>query len=597
MTMAEAEEKEAVSSSEPDRTKTPADATPADAKPVKAPDESVPATTSNAALVTGSVLRLRLGSRQLGIGFDALGALLSGVLYFVAFAGIDVWPLAFVCLIPLYLSLFGKTPKRATCLGFLTGLAMNVGGFYWLVNMLKTFSGFPTPLCLLFTVIISAYQGGRLALLGWLHGRATARGWPAPVVFGAAFATSELVYPLLFPWYYAATIHKVPVLMQLADIGGPILVGLVLVAVNLAIAEPLRARLAAKAQPATDLRARTVAGPSSEERQPLAIDRRVVGAGVIALAVAVLYGAVRISLTNGRVEKAEQARVGYVQGNMSLLGKRENPGEGLRRHRQMTSELREKGADLVVWSETSATFPTREDLATKGNFFRDRFAASLGVPTIFGAVLYRVDPDRERWFNTAIGTDVKGDIRGRYDKQFLLAFGEYLPFGESFPILYQWSPHSGRFSPGKSLEPIPMTVKGGTHKISVLICYEDILPGFTNRIVAHAQPELLVNMTNDAWFGDTTEPWQHLALAKFRAVEHHRYLVRSTNSGVSAIVDPSGRVVEGTLSTPFKAEAHDGVIRWLSGGTVYETIGDAPWYLVTLGTAVAAFRRRRSTAA
>ena len=518
-----------------------------------------------------------------------LGAVLSGVLYFVAFAGIDVWPLTFVALVPLYLSLIGQTTKRATWLGFLTGLAMNVGGFYWLVGMLRTFSGFPTPLCLLFTLIICAYQGGRLALMGWLYGRATVRGWPAPLVFAAAFAVSELAYPLLFPWYYAATIHKVPVLMQLADIGGPILVGLVLVAVNLAIAEPIRARLAASREVA----ARTVSGPSSEERLALAIDRRIVGAGVLALVVALLYGAVRISMTNARLEKAEQARVGYVQGNMGLMAKRQNPGEGLRRHRQLTGELRDKGVDLVVWSETSATSATPESLAMNGHVYRDRFAASLGVPTIFGAVLYRIDPDRERWFNTALSTDIKGEVRGRYDKQFLLAFGEYLPFGDTFPILYKWSPHSGRFSPGTSLEPLIVDIKGTTHKVSALICYEDILPGFTNRAVAHAEPELLVNMTNDAWFGDTTEPWQHLALAKFRAVEHRRFLVRSTNSGVSAIIDPNGAIVDGTLSKTFTADARAGVIRWLKGTTVYEVVGDAPWYLLTLGTVVAAFRRRQ----
>ncbi|MBX3197503.1 MAG: apolipoprotein N-acyltransferase [Labilithrix sp.] len=522
-----------------------------------------------------------------------VGALLSGVLYFVAFAGFDVWPLTFVCLVPLYVSLAGQTPRRATWLGFLTGLAMNVGGFYWLVNMLRTFSGFPTPLCVLFTLIICAYQGGRLALMGWLYGRATVRGWPAPIVFGAAFAASELAYPLLFPWYYAATVHQVPVLLQLAELGGPILVGLVLVSVNLAIAEPLRARLAA----AREVGARTVAGASSEERHSVAIDRRVVGAGVIALVVALLFGAVRISMVNARVAKSEEVHVGYVQGNMGLMAKRENPGEGLRRHKQMTAALRDKGADLVVWSETSATFPTREDLATKGHFYRDRFAASLGVPTIFGAVLYRVDPDRERWFNTAISTDVKGELRGRYDKQYLLAFGEYLPFGDTFPILYKWSPHSGRFSPGKSLEPLIVDVKGVEHKVTALICYEDILPGFTNRAVSYADPELIVNMTNDAWFGDTTEPWQHLALAKLRAIEHRRFLVRSTNSGVSAIIDPNGAIVEGTLSTPFKAESHDAVIRWMKGGTVYEAIGDVPWYAVSLGIAVAAFRRRRPRSA
>ena len=101
-----------------------------------------------------------------------------------------------------------------------------------------------------------------------------------------------------------------------------------------------------------------------------------------------------------------------------------------------------------------------------------------------------------------------------------------------------------------------LDVDGAKHPVSVLICYEDILPRFTNDAVRHADPELLVNMTNDAWFGDTSEPWEHLALAQLRAVEHRRYLVRGTNSGVSAVVDPVGRVV--AHSGTFRQEAISG---------------------------------------
>ena len=523
-----------------------------------------------------------------------LGAILTGALYFVSFPGFDVWPLTFVALVPLYLSLHGQTTKRATWLGFLAGLTMNLGGFYWLITMLKTFSGFPTALCLLFVVIICAYQGGRLALFGWLFGRAVNRGWPLRLVFAGAWAASELLYPLLFPWYYAASVHKVPVLMQLAEIGGPILVGLMILAVNLAIAEPLRAKLMATRELVTKKSAYRGA-VSSEERLSLPLHQRTIGVGVIALFVALLWGAVRISMTKSRVESATPVKVGYVQGNMGLMQKREDPGEGLRRHKRLTGELREKGAELVVWSESSVTFAVREELAMKNHFYRERFAASLQVPTIFGAVLFRADPDRERWFNTAIATDAKGETTGRYDKQYLLAFGEYLPFGETFPILHKWSPHSGRFSPGKSLDPVEVDIKGTKQKVSVLICYEDILPGFTNRAVGHANPELLVNITNDAWFGDTTEPWEHLALAKFRAIEHRRYLVRATNSGVSAIIDPNGVVVDGTLSSTFKVDSRLGEIRWLQGGTIYELIGDGPWYLVALGIVVCAFRRRKGS--
>ena len=133
-------------------------------------------------------------------------------------------------------------------------------------------------------------------------------------------------------------------------------------------------------------------------------------------------------------------------------------------------------------------------------------------------------------------------------------------------------------------------MQGAKHKVSILICYEDILPGFTNRAVASADSEMLINITNDAWFGDTTEPWEHLALAKFRAIEHRKYLVRSTNSGVSAIVDPNGNTV--TESKTFVAEAKQETLHWMKGGTVYETVGDLPWYLTTLAMVFCAFRRK-----
>ncbi|HEY8075138.1 MAG TPA: apolipoprotein N-acyltransferase, partial [Labilithrix sp.] len=451
-------------------------------------------------------------------------------------------------------------------------------------------SGFPVPLCLLFVVIICSYQGARLALFGWFYGRATNRGWSSPLVFAGAWAASELVFPLLFPWYYAATVHQVPVLTQTAELGGPILVGLVLVAVNLAVAEPLRARLAASrelvAKPETAYRGSS----GSEERTRIVYNTRVIGAGVLALVATLLFGAARISMTDKAVAAAPEAKVGFVQGNMALIAKREKPGEGLRRHVDRTIDLRSKGIDFVVWSESSVTFGVPEDMYK--TMYRDRFARRLGVPAIFGAVVFRVDPDRERWFNTAIATDAHGDVTGRYDKQFLLAFGEYLPFGDTFPILYKWSPHSGRFSAGTSLEPVTLKIGDQEHKVSVLICYEDILPGFTNRAVSHADPELLVNITNDAWFGDTTEPWEHLALAQFRAIEHRRYLVRATNSGVSAIVDPVGRVTQHTKT--FVEDSQLGVIHWLKSGTVYEMLGDGPWYLVTLGIVIASFRKRGS---
>jgi len=492
-------------------------------------------------------------------------AVFSGFLYFLAFAGMDVWPLAFVAFVPLWIAIRGQRPRLASWLGLVTGTTMNVFGFYWLLTMLKTFSGFPTALCALFVLIICAYQGGRLAFMGWLYGRAAVRGWPAALVFVAAFVASELVFPLLFPWYYAATVHGQPALTQVADLGGPILVGVVLLLANLAIAEPILARL---------------------EKRPM--DRRLVQIGAGTLAATLIYGYVRIRMVDAHAAASEAVNVGLVQGNMGLMQKRTDPSEGLRRHLKLSHELKQHGAELVVWSESSVTFAVPE--AKVDRFMYSNVSSQLGFPAIFGAVLFRVDADRERWFNTALSTDAQGKITARYDKEFLLAFGEYLPFGDTFPILYQWSPNSGKFSPGDKLDPLVVRTASGDHKVTTLICYEDILPSFTNKAVNHADPELLVNITNDAWFGDTSEPWEHLGLAQFRAVEHHRYLVRSTNSGVSAVIDPVGRVIAHTGT--FRAEALQASVRWMRGRTVYEVVGDIPWYLLTLAVAYAAFRKR-----
>jgi apolipoprotein N-acyltransferase len=141
--------------------------------------------------------------------------------------------------------------------------------------------------------------------------------------------------------------------------------------------------------------------------------------------------------------------VGLVQANMSLLGKRNDLDEGLQRHLALSRGLAQpKPLDLLVWSETSVGGAVDERLANPT--YKARVGSQLDSPAIFGAVLRREVADARKYThsNSALVTDAQGDVQGRYDKQYLLAFGEYLPFGESFPVLYEWSPHSGRFTPG-----------------------------------------------------------------------------------------------------------------------------------------------------
>ena len=508
----------------------------------------------------------------LGARFAHLAAVLSGLLYWLAFPGrthLGAWHglLSLVAFIPLWLALQRQPPRRALTIGLVAGATMNIAGFTWLVDMLQTFSGFPTLLCFGFASIVCTYQGGRLGLMGWLYGRASLRGWPPAVVFVAAFIASELAYPLLFPWYFAATTYELPALSQTAELGGPILVGAILVGVNLALAEPLLAR---------------------HEQRAVLWSR--VAVPLATLAAALVFAAVRIPEVDREAQAASPVHVGVVQGNLGLIQKREDPAEALRRHMRLTNDLKAKGVALVVWSESSVSFPFPE----RGYqmMIREEFGRSLGVSTIVGAVLMSVDSVDPRYYNTALSIDDRGEVTGRYDKEFLLAFGEYLPFGETIPKLYEWSPNSGHFTPGTLVDPLPITLDGVTHPVSVLICYEDILPSFTNHVVGVARPELLVNMSNDAWFGDTAEPWEHLALAQLRAVEHRRYLLRSTNSGVSAIVDPVGRVM--VHGRTFEEEALDGVVHWMHRATVYDGIGDVPWIGAAVLLVIAAIVRRQA---
>ena len=487
-------------------------------------------------------------------GLSALG----GVLFFLGMPGPSLWPLAFVAQTPFYLSLLRQPPKRAALLGLLHGFTFSVFTFYWLFGTLKVFGGFPAPVCLLIMLLMCAYQGGRAALTGWLTARAEARGWPPGLAFVLALTTGELVYPLLFPWYFAVTALGAPWFVQAADLGGVLLVGALLTGSSLAVAELVRARL--------------------DRDRP---SRLIVALGLAAPLLSGAYGLLRMRQVTAASAAAPSLTVGIAQGNLPLVGK----SRGVRINRALTGELREKGAELVVWSEGSVPDVYHEETYREDTF--KRISRGLGVPVIIGGGVKRAENGRTREFNTALFADAEGQVIGRYDKHFLLPFGEYIPFGDTFPSLYAQSPHSGKLSPGESIDP----VMWNGHPITIIICYEDILPAFVNRAVRHGKPELLVNMTIDTWFGDTIAPYEHLGLAQLRAVEHRRYLVRATNSGASAIVDATGQVT--THGGLFKEEAFTGTVKLMAPTTVYEVVGDVPFWVGAVVVGGMAVRRRK----
>jgi apolipoprotein N-acyltransferase len=181
-------------------------------------------------------------------------------------------------------------------------------------------------------------------------------------------------------------------------------------------------------------------------------------------------------------------------------------------------------------------------------------------------------------YNSAILLGPDGEVLALHDKAFLLAFGEYMPLGETFPSLYALSPETSRFQSGTRTEPVML----GKARIGLLICYEDLIPRYAARVAAH-NPNVFINMTNDAWFGQTAEPEHHLNLALLRSVEYRRWLVRSTNTGISVFIDAAGRRVQETQLTEAETMLRD--VPLLETRTVYARVGDWPKWLLVLALA------------
>jgi apolipoprotein N-acyltransferase len=183
-------------------------------------------------------------------------------------------------------------------------------------------------------------------------------------------------------------------------------------------------------------------------------------------------------------------------------------------------------------------------------------------------------------YNSALLISPDGSIRSGFDKILLVPFAESLTFGDSLRALF---PHAQDFGRADATPPLVL----GAWRMATPICYEAAVPGFVRRMVEEAQPNLLVMLSNDAWFGDSQEPWIHLAVARMRAIEHHRFVVRATNSGVSAVIDPAGRLV--TRSGLLTRENLRGTVRAFDGETLYGRAGDWLGWLAAAATAAMAF--------
>ncbi|MFP6684828.1 MAG: apolipoprotein N-acyltransferase, partial [Polyangiaceae bacterium] len=400
--------------------------------------------------------------------------------------------------------------------------------------------------------------------------------------FEISFALAVLVtlcMPNVFVWSPAGLLSPWPLIVQSADLIGERGVSAVL-AFHMALASAINRNVL------RDLRAKRGA-------------RRLVLCVLLLPLPFVLYGFSTMSRYAN--DDGPQARIGLVQAAIhpQYRWKAKNWPRILDTLRQQTRIAEAAGVDLTVWPEAAYPYPLRHDATRAPRDERRRLLDDqLRGPLLFGLISMAPptrEPDgryRRDRYNSATILSSDGTLQPSYDKMELLWFGETVPGGRYLPWLRRMFQRSGGLIPGAELRALRTATAGGVElRIGVLNCYEDTLPDLGRRIAQDLDPNLLVNVTNDAWFIGTAEPELHLRLSVMRAIELRRDLVRSVNLGVSAWVDAGGRIRAQQATSEPSALIVTPRLR-NTPATLYARFGDLPLLLLLAAAACTPWLRR-----
>jgi apolipoprotein N-acyltransferase len=270
---------------------------------------------------------------------------------------------------------------------------------------------------------------------------------------------------------------------------------------------------------------------------------------------------------NSRIAASPSARVAVIQGNIDQAIKW-NPAfqiDTVKKYNRLSASIIEQHPDLIVWPESATPFFFLYDIKPSELVFEGIHQTAKDY--LIGSPSFVRQNDGVKYFNSAYLISPQSKTMGKYDKTHLVPYGEYVPFRKWLPFLGKIVAQVGDFEAGA----IGSALQWRDQKIGVQICYEIIFPGLS-RAMARNNASLLINITNDAWFGTTSGPYQHFSMAVFRAVENKRSLARAANTGISGFIDPAGRVLAST--TLLEEAAVVQPLPLLKDKTVYTIVGD-----------------------
>lgn len=451
-------------------------------------------------------------------GREHLLLIASGVLLSLAFPPADVVPAAFLALVPFFYVLRrarGASFRASFRRGLVAGMAFFAPLLYWLIFLSSQEMDNPVlmsgPLVLL-VLLQSLYWGLFSGCAVWVNSTTRAPSWLVLPVLWVACEQLRSLFVLGFTWgalgYAGVTVF--PQAVQFASVTGLFGVSFWMVLVNALVLESLMGR--------------------RRRRLTAAL------AAVIVFVAPWVHGA----LVLRAFEPERTVRVAVVQPNIDAALKWDERYKSMSFDTlaELTRQASVEGPDLVVWPETAAPSYLLRD---PEDFARVAEVAALGAPVLTGCPDTQLigGPDGEfRPLNSAVLVGGDGGVMGKYDKVHLVPFGEVIPFETVIPLLRRVDFGEADFARGEERVVFELP----DSRFSVAICFESIFPRLVRQFVGRGAG-LLVNITNDVWYGKTSMPFQHAAMAVMRSIENRRSLARSANSGVSLVTDPHGRIM------------------------------------------------------
>ncbi|MDM8516285.1 apolipoprotein N-acyltransferase [Desulfobacterales bacterium HSG16] len=512
-------------------------------------------------------------------------AAVSGLLMTAAFPKVGMDWLIWVAIVPVLAAVSNSSRISAFALGFICGLVHHLTLEYWVVNTMRTFGGLHFFPAILILILFASYLGIYVGIFSYILSSLCKTPVKCLVISPFLWVALEYVRSFLFtgfPWeFVGCSQFKHLYLIQISNISGVYGLSFIIIfsnAVLFFLYQHLR-----KKKWHGELVSRTV----------------VVRAGVVLvclLAGNLLYGKWSVNCTDREIDGAQKKRVSVIQGNIAQNEKWSSDARNKITEKYIRlSEQAGKDAtdlpsnfppdsppdspldslpDMIVWPEAAMPFvfqlhqgPTKQV---------KQMVRKMKTFLLAGGPYVEKNGEDIAYYNSAwlIGPD--GDVKGRYDKSHLVPFGEYVPLRQWLPFVGKIIEQIGDMSPGRDIKPLhtgerqtdPIT---GPLVIGPLVCYEGIFSDLSGKMASRGA-QFLVNITNDAWYGTSSAPYQLFSMSVFRAVETKRSLVRAANTGISGFIDPAGRITGSTKLFENAVMTRD--IPILNTKTLYAAWGD-----------------------